>query len=157
MKISHHLHARTGQGFTLIELMLTIAIFGILAAVAIPAYQNHLKKEKFAEVIAASATAKSAVEACMQHLNAAAGCDGGSNGIPADLTANAGNRVAAVSTKNGVVTVVPRHSCLRHLRADTDSRQSDPVVQRRQRLSRDGIVQMTEPAFRYACQNFYPI
>ncbi|SFC30196.1 prepilin-type N-terminal cleavage/methylation domain-containing protein [Collimonas sp. OK412] len=108
MKISHHLHARTGQGFTLIELMLTIAIFGILAAVAIPAYQNHLKKEKFAEVIAASATAKSAVEACMQHLNAAAGCDGGSNGIPADLTANAGNRVAAVSTKNGVVTVVPQ-------------------------------------------------
>lgn len=108
MKISYRPCARIGHGFTLIELMLTIAIFGVLAAISIPAYQNHLKKEKFAEVIAASVAAKSAVEACVQHLNAVAGCDGGSNGIPVDLTANAGNRVAAVSTKNGVVTVVPQ-------------------------------------------------
>lgn len=108
MKTSYRLPARIDQGFTLIELMLVVSIIGILAAIGIPTYQNHVKKEKFAEVILASAAAKAAVGACVQHLNTTTGCDGGTNGIPADITGNPDGYVAAVSTKNGVVTVVPR-------------------------------------------------
>ncbi len=56
------------SGFTLIELMIVVAIVAILAAIALPAYQTYSLRAKFSEVIAAAGPAKTAFEVCAQSL-----------------------------------------------------------------------------------------
>ncbi|MDH6167261.1 type IV pilus assembly protein PilA [Variovorax boronicumulans] len=56
---------RAQAGFTLIELMIVVAIIGILAAVALPAYQDYIVKSKWAVNITEVEGVKSAIKACM--------------------------------------------------------------------------------------------
>ncbi|MEY2618250.1 MAG: hypothetical protein RL522_1252 [Pseudomonadota bacterium] len=52
---------RLQQGFTLIELMIVVAIIGVLAAVALPAYQDYTKRAKMSEVVLAASACRSAI------------------------------------------------------------------------------------------------
>ena len=108
------------QGFTLIELMIVVAIIGILAAVAIPAYQNYTLKAKFTEVINVAAPYKLAIDLCIQDgtcLNAAGTgflaattvLGNTTSNIPA-APASASKYVAATGlamSTAGVITVTP--------------------------------------------------
>jgi type IV pilus assembly protein PilA len=92
------------KGFTLIELMIVVAIIGILAAVAIPAYSNYTKKAHFAEVVSMAGAYETAVADCYNNLTTFTGCDAGSNGVPAAAAAT-NNVAGGMTVSSGVITM----------------------------------------------------
>ena len=98
---------RAQQGFTLIELMIVVAIIGILAAVALPAYQDYTKRSRISEGLSLAAGAKTAMAEYYASNNVWP-ADNTAAGMAKDIDIN-GNSVKSVtvSTANnvGVITV----------------------------------------------------
>jgi type IV pilus assembly protein PilA len=97
---------RVIKGFTLIELMITVTIVAILAAIAVPTYLNYTRRAYFSEIVEATSPYKVGVSECYQNLGSLTNCNGGSNHIPANITSATGN-VASVTAAAGVITVTP--------------------------------------------------
>jgi type IV pilus assembly protein PilA len=97
------------SGFTLIELMIVVAIVAILAAVALPAYQTYTAKARFSEVVAATGPYKTAIEVCVQtngftQLDATTNCNAGTRGVPANAGASGNVTSVQVTANTNVIT-----------------------------------------------------
>ena len=94
---------RNNRGFTLIELMIVIAIIGILASVAIPAYETYTKRSQFTEVINATGPYKLAIETSIAigRITNLTGANAGSSGIPEAVGAS--GAVLSVTVTNGEI------------------------------------------------------
>jgi len=101
-----HNNVNKQQGFTLIELMIVVAIIGILAAIALPAYQTYTAKAKFSEVVISTADLKTQVELCALDLGTVTGCSASTKGNGWSIPANLGTSgfVASVEVLNGLIT-----------------------------------------------------
>ena len=108
------------KGFTLIELMIVVAIIGILAAIAIPAYQDYTIRAQVSEGLTLAAAAKAAVAETFLNTGEAP-----ANRTVAGMSANAvdtsGKYVASVAVANGTITVTYGHEVNATIDAETIS------------------------------------
>jgi len=100
---------RVQRGFTLIELMIVVAIIGILAAIAIPQYQDYVTRSRWSDNYYAVGSLKAAMAECVQNNNnvIAGSCD-----TLANLQTNNFWSGAAPTTKLGAVVTVPANGVI---------------------------------------------
>jgi len=136
---------RRAAGFTLMELMIVIAIVAILASVALPQYRTYAQRSRFAEVVLSVTPYRGPSEIAVQagRVTNEDGLDAGMFGIPPNVVSGeaVGAYVDSVSMENGVITAV-----------GTDA-VDNAVYSIRGRLARGGLVWTELDTVANACQS----
>ena len=94
---------RPVRGFTLIELMIVVAIIGVLTAVAMPAYQDYVVRSQLSEALNFSGSLKVQVGDIFTDRGSFNAANSGQNGIPVDSTV-VGKYVSSVNVAGGLIT-----------------------------------------------------
>jgi len=97
---------RLQQGFTLIELMIVVAIIGILSAIAIPMYGDYTSRTHAAATVNDLQPYELAVALCVAKRGNVTGCDAGTNGIPVPAGPLTSGFASQPTIQNGVITGV---------------------------------------------------
>jgi type IV pilus assembly protein PilA len=96
------------KGFTLIELMIVVAIIGVLAAVAIPAYQNYVKKAAYTEVLAGANPVKLAISECFNVKGSLGDCATAAKlGVTLPAGTNALDKIE-IASSTAKITMTPK-------------------------------------------------
>jgi type IV pilus assembly protein PilA len=113
--MTYHSKIKNNQGFTLLEIMITVAIVAIIAAIAIPSYMDYTKKAHYSELVRATAPYKLGVVECYNIHGNFSSCTSGTStiyGIPPSITTppNSHSAIRKITVSSGVITAIPNSS-----------------------------------------------
>ncbi len=97
-------------GFSLLELIIVMAIIGILIAIAIPSYQVYTRRAHYTEIIEATLPYRIGVEECFEITGGLEDCSAGSNGVPENRKDSNPDTLidSIVVSPGGIITVTPK-------------------------------------------------